>query len=140
MTPSIQSARTSNSAGRTFVCYWLPVVALCTVIFIQSAYPPPEQIPRWPHIDKMLHLFVYGILGLLVCRALNTIGWLKANRRRLLVLAVVLTSLYGLSDEWHQSFVPDRDASTADFLADFIGAFAGSAAAMALSARFRLFR
>ncbi len=140
MTDSIRSSRPVRSAGQSFARYWLPVIALCSVIFIQSAYPPPGQIPPWPHFDKVLHLCVYGILGALICRALNTIGPLNANRWRLLVCAVVLTTLYGLSDEWHQSFVPDREASAADLLADFVGALIGSTAGLALLLRFRLFR
>jgi VanZ family protein len=140
MSDSIQSARPPHSAGRNFVCYWLPVIALCAVIFIQSAYPPSDQIPSWPHFDKLLHLCVYGLLGALVCRALSTIGPLSTNRWRLLLCAVILTTLYGLSDEWHQSFVAGRDASTADLLADFAGACVGSTVGLTLLLRFRPFR
>ena len=140
MTDSIRSARPARSAGRTFVRYWLPVTALCAVIFIQSAYPPVEQISTWPHIDKLLHLSVYGILGVLICRALSTIVPFKTNKWRLLVCTVLLTTLYGLSDEWHQSFVSGRDASAADLLADFAGAFVGSTVGLKLLLRFRPFR
>lgn len=140
MTDSIRSAPPAHSARRTFIRYWLPVIALCAVIFIQSAYLPPEQIPTWPHFDKLLHLCVYGILGALFCRALNTTGPLSANKWRLIVCTVVLTTLYGLSDEWHQSFVPGRDASAGDLLADFAGALVGSAVGLALLLRFRPFR
>jgi VanZ family protein len=140
MTDSIRSPRPARSAVYAFVRYWLPVAALCAVIFIQSAYPPPGQIPAWPHVDKLLHLCVYGLLGVLICRALSTIGPLNANNWRLLACAVVMTTLYGLSDEWHQSFVPGRNASAADLLADFVGALAGSVVGLALLLRFRRFR
>ncbi|MGD9006502.1 MAG: VanZ family protein [Desulfobacteraceae bacterium] len=140
MTDSTQSTHPARAAGRTFIRYWLPVAALCALIFMQSAYPPPGQIPPWPHIDKLLHLCVYGLLGALICRALSTIGPLNANKWRLLVCAVVLTTLYGLSDEWHQSFVPGRDASAADLLADFAGALVGSAAGLKLLLHFRPLR
>jgi VanZ family protein len=33
--------------------------------------------------------------------------------------------LFALSDEWHQSFVPGRDPSAGDFLADFLGVLLG---------------
>lgn len=140
MTDSIRSARPAHSAGRTFFRYWLPVFAWCALIFVQSAFPPPEQIPRWPHFDKLLHLCAYGLLGILVCRALNTIGPLKAKQGRLFLWAVALTTLYGLSDEWHQSMVPGRNASSADLVADFIGALAGSALTLKVLLRFRPFR
>jgi VanZ family protein len=140
MTDSIRSVRPARPAVRTLVRYWLPVAALCALIFFQSAYPPPGQIPPWPHIDKLLHLCVYGLLGALVCRALSTIETLNASKWRLLVCAVLLTSLYGLSDEWHQSFVPGRDASAADLLADFTGALVGSAVGLKLLLHFRSYR
>jgi VanZ family protein len=134
------SARPERSAGQIFFRYWLPVAVLCGVIFVQSAYPLPGHILHWPNSDKLLHMGVYGVLGALICRALSTVGRLSAGKWPLLMCAVVLTTLYGLSDEWHQSFVPGRDASAADLLADFIGAIAGSSLGLVLVQRFRPFR
>mgnify|MGYP001950896941 FL=1 len=37
-------------------------------------------------------------------------------------LALGISALYGLTDEYHQSWVPGRDASATDFLADLVGA------------------
>jgi VanZ family protein len=67
-----------------------------------------------PHFDKVVHFSVYGLLGVLTCRTRRGAGWA--------ILAVVLTSLYGASDEWHQSFVPGRAAGVADWMADTLGA------------------
>jgi VanZ family protein len=39
-------------------------------------------------------------------------------------LAVLLASLYGVSDEAHQAFVPGRSADAVDWLADTVGALA----------------
>lgn len=107
---------------RQLVWAWLPVVLYCTAIFTLSAIPagrmPAGQL--WS-FDKLIHAAVYAVLGLLVCRALARClpGW-----RRVVValVAVAATSAYGLSDEWHQSLVPGRDASGFDLLADAIGA------------------
>jgi VanZ family protein len=38
------------------------------------------------------------------------------------VLAILTASAYGLTDEVHQAFVPLREASWQDWLADTIGA------------------
>jgi VanZ family protein len=65
--------------------------------------------------DKVAHFSVYGLLGTLVCRALRP-DW----RGALLALAAV--SFFGATDEWHQSFVPGRDADLMDWLADTSGA------------------
>jgi VanZ family protein len=48
---------------------------------------------------------------------------------------LVFATLYGLTDEWHQSFVPGRSAAVADALADMVGAIVGSAAWLMLWAR-----
>ena len=66
----------------------------------------------------------YAVLGFLTVRAqkgttewpLNTIFW----------MAVLFCFLYGLSDEFHQIFVPGREASLGDAAADTIGGFLGS--------------
>ena len=43
------------------------------------------------------------------------------------VFAIVASTLYGLSDELHQSFVPNRTSDIADLMADGIGACVGCA-------------
>ncbi len=40
----------------------------------------------------------------------------------------VFCSLYGLSDEWHQSFVAGRESSALDWLADTLGGLCGGLA------------
>jgi VanZ family protein len=109
-----------------FTRVWLPVVALCAVIFVQSCFATPDVLPGWPFQDKVLHAGVYGLLAALWVRAFNTLEAWRGHKRLLLVTGVVLGTLYGLSDEWHQSFVPARTADAADLLADFIGCAAGS--------------
>ena len=39
-----------------------------------------------------------------------------------MLMAVGVTSLYGATDEWHQSYVPGRYAEVADWVADTLGA------------------
>ncbi|MDB6168519.1 MAG: VanZ family protein [Verrucomicrobia bacterium] len=64
--------------------------------------------------DKVVHFLVFGLLASLVCRLGR--GWRAA------AWAVLAVSLFGISDEWHQSFVPGRDCSAMDWLADTLGA------------------
>ena len=110
--------------SKRFLFYWLPLILYCLLIYIQSAHPSPDQIPSFPFVDKILHCAAYGILGILFYRAYQTLR-IKDNIRLLMVLSVVSASLYGISDEIHQSFVPFREAEGADVIADFIGAFCG---------------
>ena len=107
-----------------FALYWLPLILYCLFIYIQSDHPSPEQIPIFPYVDKVLHVTAYGIMGILFYRAYQTLR-LKDNIKMLMLLSVVSASLYGISDEIHQSFVPFRQAEVADAIADMIGAFSG---------------
>ena len=109
---------------KPFGLYWLPLFLYCLLIYIQSANPSPEQIPSFPLIDKVLHFFAYGIMGILFYRAYRTLR-IKNNLQMLMLLSVVSASLYGISDEIHQYFVPFREAEVADVIADILGAFSG---------------
>ena len=108
-----------------FTLYWLPVIVYCAAIFIQSSFPTAQQIPSWRNLDKVLHVAAYAILGALFFRALST-GHLNSNLKAAVILSILFSGLYGLSDEIHQSFVPGRSAEVADALADFTGGILGA--------------
>ena len=107
-----------------FTLYWLPVIIYCAAIFIQSSFPTSEQIPDWRNLDKILHMAAYAILGALFFRALST-GRFRKRLKTAVILSILLSGLYGLSDEIHQAFVPGRSPEAADVLADFIGGILG---------------
>lgn len=75
--------------------------------------------------DFFLHVIEYGIFGALLARALERTAP-AAPRLRIVAAAFVLAALYGVSDEWHQSFVPGRSATAMDAAADAIGGLAGA--------------
>lgn len=104
--------------------YWFPVFLYCLMIFMQSSYPSPESVPDWPYIDKLLHIAVYALLGALLLRAFKTLR-IQHNLKLVMILSILLSSLYGISDEIHQHFVPFRNADFMDALADMIGSFGG---------------
>ncbi len=70
--------------------------------------------PAVPDFDKFAHFGVYGLLATLLCRLGR--GWRAAG------WALLAASIYGASDEWHQSFVPGRSVEVADWAADTGGA------------------
>jgi VanZ family protein len=109
-----------------FIRTWLPVIVYCTAIFVQSSYPTPDEIPHFAASDKLLHVLAYGILGALVCRAANTVGRWRHRWGMLICIGVVAATMYGASDEWHQSCVAGRSAEFTDLIADFVGSIAGS--------------
>ena len=73
--------------------------------------------------DKALHAAEYAGFALFVCRALR--GEEVRSWRR---FAITIVGLYAASDEWHQLFVPGRDAAALDWVADAIGCAVGVAA------------
>ena len=113
------------------VFLWAPPLVYMAVIFGVSSQPNPMPALTVHVWDKLLHSLEYGGLALLFCRALRGegAGWAAAA-----VGAVLLTSGYGATDEYHQLFVPTRSSDVHDWIADTIGASAGAASyAAALS-------
>jgi VanZ family protein len=92
------------------------------VIFFLSSRPTLPIPSLFPLQDKLEHMVAYGLLGFLVSGARQ----LRGNPVSFIGTSVVLCGLYGLSDEFHQSFVPGRDADIYDLCADVAGALIGS--------------
>lgn len=65
------------------------------------------------------HIPLFALLAWLWCWSLA--GWNIALNNRL-ILAFCFTTIYGVIDEWHQSFTPGRDASFLDVMLDMLGA------------------
>jgi VanZ family protein len=107
-----------------FFIYWFPIILYCLLIFIQSSYPSIKRAPELPHLDKVLHFIAYALLGALFLRAFKT-SRIKNNVKLMLILSILLSSLYGISDEIHQYFVPYRSADLMDVLADILGGIIG---------------
>jgi len=107
-----------------FFTYWFPILVYCLLIFIQSSRPSPDITPHWPYFDKLLHAIAYALLGALFLRAFNTTR-IQHHLKLIFMLSILFSSLYGISDEIHQSFVPYRTADVMDALADILGSAFG---------------
>jgi len=116
-----------------FVLLWGPVLLVMGLIFFFSSLPDPGGTPAGVS-DKTAHVLVYGALGAALMRALAE-GRSAAMTLPRILAVVVLGTLYGVSDEIHQYFVPPRTPDILDVVADSAGAFAG-AIVMTLTARF----
>lgn len=89
------------------------------VIFYQSSLvhaPLPRAIS-----DKVAHAIGYGLLGALTVRAIAG-GFPRPVSASAALLSIAIAVLYGVWDEWHQTFVPGRSADVSDLIADGIGA------------------
>jgi VanZ family protein len=90
------------------------------LIFTLSAWSNP---PRPPGVltDKEIHGGLYGGFAIALLWALSA-----CLQRRVTARMVILTALlacgYGISDEFHQHFVPGRSVEVGDVIADTTGA------------------
>ncbi len=119
--PGVQMAR--RAWGRRLawtVWLWGPPIAEMVLIFQVSAMPTPPALPGGL-TDRGGHLLAYAVLGALLLRALAGGRWQAVTAGRA-VWAATLATLYGVSDEIHQAFVPLRHAELGDLAVDALGA------------------
>ncbi len=99
----------------------LPAIAWMAFIFAMSSR---EQFPQSFGVSASMlaivaHMVLYGILATLLLLIVDRNG--SASWSTMLA-AIAGAALYGVSDEFHQSFVPGRDASIFDVVVNTIGA------------------
>jgi VanZ family protein len=105
---------------------WLPFFAWVVIIFIGSSIPQlpgnPFGLPRGS--DKVVHFLEYLILAFLFYRGIRGERWRMGLPAWLIVLAagLVIASV----DEYHQTYIPGRDASIKDWAADMTGVAIGT--------------
>lgn len=102
--------------------YMLLVAAYCSAIFYLSSQEAPE-LPQLgiSRIDLAAHMVLYGGLAALVSLGIRRSEWAPRFTLQFLV-PVAFATLYGISDEIHQWFVPTRQFDIFDMLANGAGA------------------
>jgi len=105
-----------------FFLYTFPAILWAVAIFAASSIPS-EDFPSLGILsqDKLLHLSVYLGLGLLLERAFRHQTVLPLLARSSKLSAILTAAIYGVSDEFHQSFVPGRSMDVWDVVADVLG-------------------
>jgi VanZ family protein len=107
--------------------YGGPVLAYAALIFFLSSLSYfPETVPSFFGFDMIAHFFEYYFFGCLLCRWFSSTDRYR-KRRYALLMTILIGTVYALSDEWHQSFVPGRNASLWDALFDAAGVVTGAA-------------
>jgi VanZ family protein len=112
---------------------WLPPLLVMGLIYVFSAQPSLDSGLGW--IDavgrKLIHFGEYALLCFLWWRLLRS----AMPDRRAALLAFLISSLYAVTDEFHQSFVDGRHGTPVDWAIDSAGA---AAAALVVTARRRV--
>jgi VanZ family protein len=101
---------------------WLPVALDAALIFYLSSIPQLPS-PPGPFSDKHFHFASYALFATLLVRALSS-ARLRNINARIAIVAILLATVYGATDEIHQIFVPGRTAAFDDLAADALGAIA----------------
>ena len=105
------------------IVYWLPAIATAALIAVISHQPALPDVPGpFDLPDWAAHFLEYGFFTLTLVFATTDGFALEARTPARIAAAVAIASLYGITDEWHQSFVIDRQASVIDWAADTVGA------------------
>ncbi len=116
---------------------WLAVAVYASFIFALSSIPG-GALPKvdLPSFDKLAHTVLFAPLAWLLLRALlpkrdaaetpeSRPQWTSSKTALRIVVAIILTALWGVLDEIHQNFVPGRFPSAWDAAADALGALVG---------------
>ncbi len=108
------------AGGALLRARWLPVAAYVALIFVLSSQPGLSVPGTFEYRDKLAHTLEYGGLGWLVYRAARD-SWPATPALRRVLLAVLALSVLGVLDEKFQSFIPGRDSTAYDWMADTFG-------------------
>ena len=105
----MENAQNHSAPGRLRWLYPLAVAGMVVVASGRSQVAAPGIVD----IDKVIHFSVFGLIATDVARVLGgRRGW----------WAILAVSLFGISDEFRQSFTPGRAVEVADWVADTLGA------------------
>lgn len=106
---------------KKFLYNWAPVLAYLILIFVLSSLP----LHAPGRSDKIFHVLEFLVLGFLTTRGI--LLTFDLSRPLGILAGGGLAALFGILDEIHQLYVPSRQASIGDALADSMGGWLGAA-------------
>jgi VanZ family protein len=120
--PSPGATPPAPPRGWRSLLWLLPAIAYAALIFYLSSLPHPLPLLTRRLSDKLLHVIEYAAFAVVASWGLSHLMAVPRAAR----WAALIGSLYGVTDELHQRFVPHRSADVADWAADTIGAVLGA--------------
>lgn len=124
-----------QSRIESFLQFQLPAIAWGGFIFTVSSIPQAKLPSFIGYTDKLVHAAIFFILCWLLHVAFHFQGH-SFFRRHSLLIALLLASSFGISDEYHQYFTPGRSTDVLDWIADTTGALLY----VAVYSRFQFYR
>lgn len=106
-----------------FLKYWFPsIIFMALIFYLSSRQKVSISNQYWLNFVffKTLHMIGYAFFQLLNFRATFSIKRYQSSRK-ILFLSVIISFLYAVSDEIHQTFVPTRSGTIRDVFIDTIG-------------------
>jgi VanZ family protein len=104
-------------------------------IFIESSQSHVPDLPAGLS-NHTGHFIAYGVLAAALLRAFAAMRWSGVTIATA-AGALLIASAYGVTDEFHQRFVPGRFSGADDWLADTLGALTAVGVALAMARRKR---
>jgi len=101
------------------ILFWILLIVYSTVIFIFSSRPEVGVEQLFYGQDKVIHFLIYGIHAFLCLAALSDKILLLKLFQYFLALAFSVS--YGIFNEIYQYFIPEREFSFGDILANSLG-------------------
>ena len=77
-------------------------------------------------VRKIAHFIIYAMLGASLANFFRSTEEKKFPSLKAIILSLLIAVIYSSIDEYHQSFIPERDGNPIDILIDSLGAMAGT--------------
>lgn len=107
--------------GIAIICWFFTICYMGIIFYFSSI--EGSDLPGLPlYLDKAIHFAIYILLAFLAFLSFRKSG----VKKYVFLLSFSFTVLYGITDEIHQLYVPDRDVAIADIIANSAGALSGS--------------
>ena len=106
------------------ISYWLPPIVWMALIFYFSSRFRVSATGKFLFdfiIFKTLHLVEYAILYFLLFRAFFSINNQQLTTNNKFIFPLLISILYAVSDEFHQTLVPTREGKIRDVFIDSLG-------------------
>lgn len=118
----------SDYTGQALAQLVLNLLPPKLVSFLKTNLPPDTFTVTHRLIRKGAHIFVFGVLAVLLF-------WALSSRQKAPLLSWLITTLFAVADEWQQARLPSRTGSVADVALDSVAALAAIILAILIGGR-----